>query len=96
MEAIFSSEENKALLLETGYWKAAYRMTDKEDITVSLNIHFSFAFNKAEMDQFREGLQTCDVLDALKKHKEVLKHFFIFDKSSTLTARKLHIIQSCT
>ena len=91
------SDENEYLLLETGYPKPPYRilMLDLDDIVMSLKIHFTVSFNKAEIDQFNDGLKSCGILDVIEKHQDLMKHFFTIDINARLTARMSKIIH-CT
>ena len=66
-------------LCATGYKKAVCTLCveDKGNIRAALLDYHCLLKVKGEMDQFIEGISAVGVLEFVKKHPDVMKHFFV-------------------
>lgn len=83
----FSIDEGASLLIETGYRKAVCSMTlsDRPTVLSALLDYHLMIKVKAEMDQFKEGLQTLGFLEAVQSDPSLWDEYFL-DKTLPLTA----------
>ena len=83
----FSIDEGASLLFETGYRKAVCSMTlsDRPAVLSALLDYHLMIKVKAEMDQFKEGLQTLGFLEVVQSDPLLWDEYFL-DKSMPLTA----------
>lgn len=67
------------LLFESGYNKPASKveLCDRVDIVQTVALHKVILSSLAELSQFRNGLSTLGVLDAIKAHSQILSSFFL-------------------
>ena len=86
----FSIDEASDLLLETGYRKPLQQLCllDKGALRSALLDYHCVLKVKAEMDQFKEGLTSLGVLNAITTYPALMKCMFVDDRG-TLTAGKL-------
>ncbi len=68
-----------ALLQECGYIKpvSVLRLTDKVNVVQAITLHYCILHCKAEIDQFCEGLESCGVLQVIRKNPNIARDFFI-------------------
>ena len=83
----FSIDEGSSLLNDTGYRKAVCSLTlsDRPAIMSALLDYHLMIKVKAEMDQFKEGLQTLGYLEVLQSDPSLWEEYFL-DKNMPLTA----------
>ena len=83
----FSIDEGSSLLNDTGYRKAVCSLTlsDRPAIISALLDYHLMIKVKAEMDQFKEGLQTLGYLKVLQLDPSLWEEYFL-DKNMPLTA----------
>ena len=62
------------------------QFNDKNFIKQSLCLHHVILKRKAEIDQFRKGIQSLGTRDAVKKYPALLKEFFLFSDKKVLMA----------
>lgn len=79
MKVCLSIDEAAALLNETGYRKAvcSLRLSDRPAVVGALLDYHMMIKVKAEMDQFKEGLQTLGYLDVLQSDPSIWEPYFI-------------------
>ena len=63
------------LLCECGWTKPSILVKDKDkvDIIQAMSLHHVILRSKAELDQFCDGFQACGVLDAVRRHRDVIR-----------------------
>ncbi len=78
LRLVFEKDDNVALVCETGYTKALclVSMADKEGLKNALRDYHSLIKIKAELDQFTEGLRTCEILTYVQKYSELMRPLF--------------------
>lgn len=79
---------NFNFLYDCGFTKPSIRITenDKVDIIQTISLHHVILRSKAELDQFAEGLQSCSVLDTVKKNPSLARSYFSIDGHGQMTA----------
>lgn len=77
-EVFLHDMDFEVMLTETGYRKpiSSLVIEDKSNIVKTLKTHMLLKV-KAELDQFCEGLKTCNILEAVIKNPSVMSPFFI-------------------
>lgn len=77
LRAAFEDSSHELLILETGYRKplSMLTMSDQQDLVKMLKAHILFRV-KPELDQFRNGLKTCGILEAVESHLELMSPLF--------------------
>ncbi len=82
--------DSMELAIEAGYNKPLVNLcsTDKSGLLQTLGLHFTIFCSKAVLDQFKEGLQTLGVLDAIVKYSKLMEPLFVSAKREPLTASK--------
>lgn len=77
LRSVFEDSHFELCILETGYRKPLTMLTlsDKPILQRTLRWHTLFRV-KAELDQFREGLRTCDVLSLVEQYPDKMAIFF--------------------
>ena len=89
MQMVFAIDEAAELLLETGFRKPlmSLGLSDKKRVQeVLLGFHCVLKV-KGEMDQFRQGLSSLGVLQALNNNASTMKSLFV-SPSCKITAGK--------
>ena len=83
----FSIDEGASLLNETGYRKAvcSLKLSDRPAVLGALLDYHLMIKVKAEMDQFKEGLQTLGYLEVLQSNPSMWEEYFL-DADVPLTA----------
>ena len=82
--------DNLDLLLKCGFNKAVARivLNDRVNIVQTVTLHKVVLSTLGELMQFKKGMSTLGVLDALKEHPDLLlPHYcciFIYDEKLTL------------
>ena len=76
----FSIDEGASLLNETGYRKAvcSLKLSDRPAVLGALLDYHLMIKVKAEMDQFKEGLQTLGYLEALQSNPSIWQEYFLY------------------
>ena len=77
MRAIFEDPDYELVLLETGFRKpvSSLCLLDKGVVANTLKAHL-LSRVKPELDQFSEGLGVCGVLEAVRRHPELMAPYF--------------------
>ena len=83
----FSIDEGATLLYDTGYRKSlcSLKLSDRHAVLGALLDYHLMIKVKAEMDQFKEGLQSLGYLECLQSNPSLWKEYFL-DSSVPLTA----------
>ena len=70
--------DNLDLLLECGFNKAVakIKLNDRVNIVQTVTLHKVVLSTLGELTQFKEGLSTLGVLDALKEHPNLLLPYY--------------------
>ncbi|XP_064389314.1 uncharacterized protein LOC135337323 isoform X2 [Halichondria panicea] len=78
LRLIFEDDEKVGLVCDTGYSKALClaSMADKDGIKNALRDYHSLIKIKAELDQFTEGLHTCEVLKYVQNYSDLMQPLF--------------------
>ena len=81
------------IVMEAGYSKpiASVAIDDKTALIRTLALHFTILRSKAVLDQFKEGLCTLGVIDAIKQHPSIMEPLFVANGQTQLTAG-LHVL----
>lgn len=79
--------DNLDLLLECGFNKAVARikLNDRVNIVQTVTLHKVVLSTLGELTQFKEGLSTLGVLDALKEHPDLLLPYYCCSYDEKLT-----------
>ena len=80
--------ENVDLLMECGFTKplSKAQLADKPTIIQTITLHKVVLVSLAELSQFRKGLCTLGVGDALSQHPWLLRSFFCLQSGDKLTS----------
>ena len=76
-------------LSDAGYNGALALLTlaKRKDVFKCLTLHTCLLSVKAELDQLRMGLQSVfDVLSFISECPDVMREYFVYDRSTTITA----------
>lgn len=75
----FATDEGEALISETGFRKPLSRLTisDRQAIIELLLDYYMMVKVKAEMDQFKDGLQVLGFLKSLQENPDLFRQYFI-------------------
>ena len=86
LQVIMTSNFN--LLLDCGFVKPTtlVKLEDKVEIIQAIALNYAILRSKAELDQFCEGLQSCGVLDAIRKYPQLTRDFFTINGRPQLTS----------
>ena len=78
LRVLFQSPEYEPMLLETGYRKplASLQIADKTTIMQTLKAQVLLRV-KAEIDQFCDGLRTCEVIEYTRKYPTLMAPRFM-------------------
>lgn len=78
-------------LVDCGFMKTSARISeeDKVEIVHAITLHHVILRSKAEMDQFSEGLESCDVLAAIRSDPSLARDYFTIHGCPQLTAGKI-------
>ncbi len=78
LRLVFEDDVKLALVCETGYSKALClaSMADKDGIKNALRDYHSLIKIKAELDQFTDGLRTCEVLTYVQNYSDLMQPLF--------------------
>lgn len=88
IEEIRAYSEGTDILAHVGYTTPLFRITQKRKICQSIHEYYCVNRIKQELDQFKEGLKSYGLLDAVQKHQELFKQLFHANSKSYLTAGK--------
>lgn len=79
------------LLVATGFRKpvCSLKIADRPAILSALVEYHVMAKMKAEMDQFKEGLNVLGFLDTVKRNPDMWEPFFMYRKSKVTAGRIL-------
>ena len=86
LRAIFEDSNHQLAMWETGYRKpfSSLQLGDREELQMTLKVHM-LARIKPELDQFREGLKACGILEAMQARSTLMEPLFTYSPSD-LTA----------
>ena len=75
----FATDEGEALLSETGFRKPLSQLTisDRQPIIDMLLDYYIMVKVKAEMDQFKDGLQVLGFLKVLQENPQLFRQYFM-------------------
>ena len=78
LRVLFQSLEYEPVLLESGYPKplVSLQMADKTTIKQTLKAQV-LLWVKAEIDQFCDGLRTCEVIEYIRKYPTLMAPWFM-------------------
>ena len=88
IEDIRTYSEATDLLPQVGYTIPLVHVSQKRSICKSIHEYYCVNRIKQELDQFKEGLKSYGLLEAVQKHQELFKPLFQADSRSVLTAGK--------
>ena len=86
IEEIRAYSEQTDILAQVGYTTPIVHATQKKRICQSIHEYYCMIRIKQELDQFKEGLKSCGLLEVLQMHKEIFRALFCTDLRSCLTA----------
>ena len=80
--------EHCSTISNCGFTKPLPLLTteDKIELVQAVSLHYVLLQSKVELDQFRDGLMTLGVLDAIKSYPNILCPFFTRERVQCLTA----------
>ncbi len=80
--------DNIDLLIECGFSKPVSKLElrDKVDIAQAVALHKVILASFAELTQFKEGLSTLGVAEAMKDNPDILRCFFCSESKKILIA----------
>ena len=83
--------DNADILECCGYTRPIFRtnLEDVPELIQAITLHYVILHSKAELDQLKEGLQTCKVLKFMKEFPGIFKDFFSKQAVVRHTAGKL-------
>lgn len=83
--------------MECGFTRptSSLRMEDRTDLIQTVSLHKAILASLAELSDFKEGLNTLGVVDALKQHGNLLRPFFCNDAKVELTSGWLYPYLYC-
>lgn len=94
LDAITDDEEFKRMAsfgcefrFEAGYSKPFVHMKEKEEFFRCICLHYTVLSSITEINQFIDGLKTCNVLNLVRKNPEIFKN--VFQVSKQLTAEQI-------
>ena len=92
LRVLFQNPEYESVLLETGYRKPlmTLQMADKTTIKQTLKAQVLLRV-KAELDQFCEGLRTCEVIEYTWKYPTLMAPRFMWTLVSLTQGRSLSV-----
>lgn len=92
IKVCLSIDEAASLLNETGYRKAvcSLKLSDRPSVIGALLDYHLMIKVKAEMDQFKDGLQTLGYLEILQSNPSLWEDYFI-NANQPLTTGSLYV-----
>jgi hypothetical protein len=90
---VFAIDEGMDLLVATGFRKplCSLKIIDRPAILSALMEYHLMAKMKAEMDQFKEGLNVLGFLDVVKRKTNLWEPFFIHRESIITAGRRVRV-----
>ena len=82
MNTIFQKDENKLMVMETGYRGIMNSITSKQALIEVMTVFFGVIKIIPEIEQFASGLES---LFNLKDYSEQLKQVFVYRNEETIT-----------
>ena len=78
LRGVFSNPEYEAILADTGFRRPLSSLTvsDANEISATLKTYLLLKV-KPELDQLKEGLDTCGVLESTSRHPELMAPLFV-------------------
>ena len=88
LQSLFADESNIEVVSETGFQRplAMAEIGWKNGLIQSCTLHYCLTSIQAALNQIREGLQECGLLEYMQKSPTEMKKFFCITEDTIMTS----------